>query len=84
MARERARELRRNSTDAERKLWACLRAKRLGGYKFRRQYPVGQYVVDFVCVDRGLVVEVDGDQHADRPGTIWSARCSSKARTWKF
>ncbi|MCA9846570.1 MAG: endonuclease domain-containing protein [Dehalococcoidia bacterium] len=68
MGRERARELRRNSTDAERKLWESLRAKRLGGYKFRRQYPVGQYIVDFVCIEQGLAVEIDGDQHAEQAG----------------
>ena len=63
---ERARELRRVSTDAERKLWQTLRDRRLAGVKFRRQVPVGPYVADFVCWDAKLIVELDGGQHADR------------------
>ena len=59
-----ARQLRRNSTPAERKLWRYLRSRSLGGYKFVRQEPIGQYVVDFVCREKRLVVEVDGGQHA--------------------
>ncbi len=55
-----AKGLRRNSTDAERELWYCLRMKQLDGYKFRRQQPIGQYVVDFVSFERKLVIEVDG------------------------
>jgi very-short-patch-repair endonuclease len=58
-----ARRLRRNSTDAERALWRRLRARRFEGYKFRRQIPFGPYVVDFVCDDAKLVIEVDGGQH---------------------
>jgi len=61
----RARELRRSSTEAERKLWSILRARRLSGYKFRRQFWIGPYIVDFICVERSLIVEVDGGQHAD-------------------
>ena len=60
-----ARALRRDLTDAERKLWYGLRDRRLEGRKFRRQYALGRYVVDFVCLDEMLVVEVDGSQHAD-------------------
>ena len=60
----RATELRRRSTDAERKLWMHLRAGRLNGLKFRRQHPVPPYIVDVVCVSLALVVEVDGSQHA--------------------
>ena len=58
-----ARALRRNMTDAERLLWYNLRDRRLNGYKFRRQYPIGSFIVDFVCVKRKLIVEVDGGQH---------------------
>jgi len=61
----RARNLRQNSTDAEIKLWLELRDRRLGGVKFVRQFPVGPYVVDFVCRDKKLVIEVDGGQHAE-------------------
>jgi very-short-patch-repair endonuclease len=62
----RARELRREDTDAEARLWNALRARRLGGWKWKRQVPWGPYFVDFVCVEAGLVVEVDGGQHSDR------------------
>ena len=60
-----ARQLRKNSTRAERKLWRYLRSRSLAGYKFVRQEPIGPYVVDFVCRERRLVIEVDGGQHAD-------------------
>lgn len=53
-------------TDAERYLWYRLRARRLGGFKFRRQAPIGPYITDFVCIEAGLVVEADGGQHAER------------------
>jgi len=65
--RDRARELRRTMTDAERQLWRCLRLRQLEGYRFRRQVPIGPYVVDFLCLQARLVVEVDGGQHADAP-----------------
>lgn len=59
----RARELRRDSTDAERALWRRLRGNALG-VKFRRQHPFEGYVLDFVCLEASLVVELDGGQHA--------------------
>jgi very-short-patch-repair endonuclease len=59
-----ARELRVRSTDAERLMWHHLRARRLDGYKFKRQYPVGSYIADFVCLKHRLIVELDGSQHA--------------------
>jgi very-short-patch-repair endonuclease len=58
-----ARTLRSNSTEAERKLWANLRDRRLGGFKFVRQEPVGPYIADFACRDADLIVELDGSQH---------------------
>ena len=61
----RARRLRREMTDAERLLWRHLRKKQLG-YGFRRQMPFGRYIVDFVCFDRRLIIEVDGEHHADQ------------------
>ncbi len=61
--REFARVLRSNMTDAERRLWRQLRAHRLGGQKFRRQQPLGPYVVDFVHFGARLIVEADGGQH---------------------
>jgi very-short-patch-repair endonuclease len=63
----RARSLRFRSTDAETKLWNRLRARAIGGHKFVRQEPVGPYIVDFVCRERRLIVEVDGGQHATDP-----------------
>jgi len=58
-----ARALRRNSTDAERRLWAVLRSRRLRGYKFRRQLPIGPFIADFACTKYLLIVEADGGQH---------------------
>jgi very-short-patch-repair endonuclease len=60
-----AKALRRNATDAEKKLWILLRDRRLGGWKFRRQVPLGSYIVDFYCANAKLIVEADGGQHAD-------------------
>lgn len=61
----RASHLRTNFTDAERHLWRYLRNRQLGGYKFRRQHPRPPYTVDFVCLERRLIVELDGGQHAE-------------------
>jgi very-short-patch-repair endonuclease len=63
---ENARRLRLEMTRAEQKLWRFLRNGGLLGHKFRRQMPVPPYIVDFCCVERRLVVELDGSQHADR------------------
>jgi very-short-patch-repair endonuclease len=60
-----ARRLRRDSTQAEQKLWRYLRARSLAGFKFVRQKPIGPYIADFVCPEKRLVIEVDGGQHAD-------------------
>ena len=64
--KQRARNLRRNSTDAERALWSIFRDRGLRGYKFRRQVPIGPYIVDFVCYQSKLIVEVDGGQHQEQ------------------
>jgi len=66
LQQQHARELRRNSTDAERWLWQRLRDRQLLGHKFRRQAPMGPYIVDFICRARGLVIEVDGSQHGQQ------------------
>jgi very-short-patch-repair endonuclease len=63
-ARSRARELRQNLTDVERLLWQRLRYWQVDACKFRRQQPLGHYIVDFVCLQRRLIVELDGGQHA--------------------
>ena len=61
--RKRAKILRRDLTDAEYRLWYHLKSKGLDGYHFRKQHPIGPYIVDFVCVKHKLVVEVDGGTH---------------------
>lgn len=62
---QQARALRQASTTAEQLLWRHLRNRQLAGAKFRRQHPLGPYILDFVCLEHGLVVELDGGQHAD-------------------
>jgi len=57
--------LRRNMTDAEQALWRRLRGRQLNGHKFRRQHPFGDYILDFVCLEARLVIEVDGGQHLE-------------------
>ena len=78
MDRSKAQELRKNPTEAERKLWLHLRLRQLGGHKFRRQQPLGKYIVDFVCLEKRIVFEVDGGQHnaqmqilSDKQRTEW-------------
>jgi len=61
-----ARRLREDFTLAEQKIWAHLRRKHVVGLKFRRQQPIGPYIVDFFCPAAGLIIEVDGDTHADK------------------
>lgn len=63
--RDRARELRRDMSPAERRLWWAIRHKSLDGARFRRQVPVGEYFADFCCLKRKLIVEVDGGQHSE-------------------
>ena len=72
VATTRARELRNNPTDAERLLWRHLRLRQFAGYKFRRQRPTGPYFVDFVSLEKRVVVEVDGGQH--RQHRLYDAR----------
>ena len=70
----RARELRKNPTEAEKVLWSELRYRQLCGYRFRRQRPIGTYIVDFVCLESRLVIELDGGQHLE-------SGCYDAART---
>src|SRR4030042_6567912 len=60
-----ARQLRRNQTEAEKSLWLRLRTMRVDGIRFRRQHPLGEYIVDFVSLDRRLIIEIDGGQHSE-------------------
>ena len=87
LARTRAQELRRTPTDAEQRLWDLLRRRRFAGCKFRRQHPVGRYIVDFVCLERRLIVEVDGGQHDER--RLYDAKrdawlCTQQFRVLRF
>ena len=61
-----SKQLRRDQTDAERKMWQILRSRSLAGYKFRRQQPIGPYIADFCCFRPRLIVELDGGQHAEQ------------------
>jgi very-short-patch-repair endonuclease len=63
--RDNAKAMRSEMTEAELKLWNALRGNRLMGLKFRRQVPIGPYIVDFACPSKRLIVEADGSQHAD-------------------
>jgi very-short-patch-repair endonuclease len=68
-------------------MWAALRDRRLSRYKFRRQHPIGPYVVDFACTEHALVIEIDGGQHADIAAntrrTAWLESCGWKVmRFW--
>jgi very-short-patch-repair endonuclease len=65
LLKDRARQMRRDPTEAERRMWRILRDRRLGSLKFRRQEPIGPYIVDFVCFERKLIIELDGSQHAE-------------------
>ena len=74
--RKRAQELRRNPTHVEKRLWEHLLNRKLGGYKFRRQHPIGRFIADFYCHSSKLVVELDGELHArqfgyDMSRTLW-------------
>lgn len=63
-AAKHSRDLRRNSTKAEQILWKALRNRAFHGFKFRRQAPIGRFIVDFLCVSPALIIELDGDIHA--------------------
>ena len=83
LAKSHARAMRREPTEAERKLWYALRDRRMQSLKFRRQAPLGSYIVDFLCVEQKLIVEVDGSQHVesfrDEARDAWLARRISRS-----
>ncbi|WP_245445326.1 endonuclease domain-containing protein [Agrobacterium rosae] len=84
---QQARNLRRQETDAEYRLWYELKSRRLNGFKFGRQIPLGSFIADFVCRERMLIVELDGSQHADsihdRQRTKWlNSQGYSVLRFW--
>jgi very-short-patch-repair endonuclease len=63
--RDRAREMRAKPTPAERRLWSMLRGRRIFSFKFKRQHVIAPYIVDFACLERSLIIEADGGQHAE-------------------
>ncbi|HXI99882.1 MAG TPA: DUF559 domain-containing protein [Micropepsaceae bacterium] len=65
LARNHARTMRHQPTEWEKRFWSRVRDRRLGGYKFKRQMLIGPFIVDFVCIERKMVVELDGGQHTD-------------------
>jgi len=75
--------LRSHQTSEENRLWYLLRAKRFYGYKFKRQMPVGPYIVDFACFRGKLIVELDGGQHADDAGNDDQRTAYLNARGWR-
>ena len=81
--RAHARTMRRVSTDTERKFWYLVRDRRLGGHKFKRQFLIGRYIVDFVCLESSLIVELDGGQHADQTSYDTTRDAFLKARGFR-
>ncbi len=90
MNRDFARDLRKDMTDAERKLWTFLKLRQFRGKKFRRQAPIGTYIVDFVCFETKLIIELDGGQHStqveyDQERTNWlNSQGFRVLRFWNF
>ena len=66
MGTDRAKHLRKNATNAERLLWHHLRRYQINGHKFRRQQPMGRYIVDFVCFEKKVIIELDGGHHSQQ------------------
>jgi len=73
---KRCRELRTESTDAETRLWVCLRDRRLLGFKFRRQHALDKFIADFYCDEARLAVEVDGGQHDEQSQAVYDKKRS--------
>jgi len=77
-----SRRLRRQMTDAERSLWKLLRSGQLDGWKFRRQHPIPPYIADFCCVEKKLIVELDGSQHNEHADEVRTKFL--KGQGWKM
>ena len=84
MTTDRARQLRRDATEPERRLWAVLHSLREQGYHFRRQHPIGPYYADFACVRAGLVVEADGVTHMQEGDITYDRRRDDFLRSQGF
>jgi very-short-patch-repair endonuclease len=80
---QRARELRRDGSLAERKRWELSRAQRMRGIKFRRQHPIGRYFADFACPAKMLIIEIDGNHHADRIEADARRTADLQRKGWK-
>ena len=87
--KERARELRREQTLAEQHAWHVLRNRRAIGFKFRRQVPIGDFIVDFYCDELKLVIEIDGDIHDRDSQSVRDEKCDNRLKelgytVWRF
>src|SRR5579885_1278035 len=82
---DRAREMRKHLPESEMRLWEHLRRKQIGGFKFRRQYQIGQYIADFASIQARLVVEIDGDHHGNDHAETRDARRTEwlEAQGWR-
>ncbi len=69
-----ARILRKNMTEQERLLWQYLKKRSINNFKFRRQYPIGNYIVDFVCLEKRLIIEIDGGQHNQSENVLYDQK----------
>ena len=81
---EKTRTLRKNMTKQERLLWQFLRKKNINGLKFRRQYPIGKYIVDFICNEKRLIIEIDGGQHNENQNIVYDKERTKYLETKGF
>ena len=80
----RARNLRKNLTEQEKILWQLLRKKSINNLKFRRQYAIGNYIVDFVCHEKKLIIEIDGGQHNEEKNIAYDKERTKYLKTKGF
>lgn len=81
---QRARRLRRDQTGPETTLWRLLRGRQFASFKFRRQFPVHGFVADFCCPEKKLVIELDGDQHADPGDREYDRQRTATLQQWGY
>ena len=80
---EKAKELRKNMTPQERKLWNILRNHQFYGYEIRRQYPIDKYIVDFICRNKKIIIEIDGGQHNEKEALEYDKKSKKTNSTVK-